>query len=47
MPWNQVTFMIVLVLLATVAAIFWFADPGHWPNGPSRINWPPASAHKP
>ena len=46
MPLNQIVAMAVLILLTIVAAILWFKDPAHQPNGESRIPWPPASAPK-
>jgi len=39
--------VVVLVILAAVAAILWFADPAHqWP-GNSRVDWPAPAPAKP
>jgi hypothetical protein len=47
MPRDQVAFMVVLILLSTLAAVLWFMDPSHQPSGRSRIPWPPAQPAKP
>jgi hypothetical protein len=47
MPRHQIMYMIVLILLSILAAVLWFSDPAHRPDGQSRINWPPASTTKP
>jgi len=46
---NGKSVMLVLVLLglALLVAILWFADPAHqWP-GRSRVDWPAPEATKP
>ncbi len=40
MPRNQVTFLVILLLLAGLGVVFWFADPNHRRAGPSRVEWP-------
>ena len=40
-------FVVVLVILAALVAILWFADPAHQQAGASRVDWPAAQAAKP
>ena len=39
--------VVLFLLLAAIGAALWFADPNHWPAGPSRIPWPEAVPAKP
>ena len=47
MPADQWIAMALLVLLAVLAVVLWFADPSHRPDGRSRIDWPVAEPKKP
>ena len=40
-------FVVVLLALAALIAILWFADPTHQPQGESRVDWPVAQPAKP
>ena len=40
-------FVVVLILLAALVAVLWFADPAHQPQGESRVDWPTAQPAKP
>jgi len=46
-PRHQVVSVAVLILLAVLTAVLWFADPAHRPSGGSRIGWPSPGAAKP
>ena len=44
---KDITIVVILLLLAALGAILWFADPAHqWP-GKSRVDWPPPASAKP
>ena len=38
---KSACYAVVLVFLATLVAVLWFADPAHRPAGESRVDWPP------
>lgn len=38
---HDTPFAILLVILAILLVILWFADPAHQPHGESRGEWPP------
>jgi hypothetical protein len=40
-PGKDVLIGVVLLLLAVLAVILWFADPAHQWHGKSRVDWPP------
>ena len=43
---KDVVFAVVLIVLAALAALAWFADPKHrWP-GDSRVGWPATAPAK-
>ena len=46
-PGKDITVLIVLIILAVLVAVLWFADPAHQPHGESRVEWPPAQPAKP
>ena len=39
---KDALFVIVLLALAALLAVLWFADPAHQPLGGSRVDWPAA-----
>lgn len=47
MPRDQVTFMVVFILLSALTIVLWCMDPSHQPTGGSRIPWPIAQPAKP
>ena len=40
-------FIVVLVILSVLAAVLWFTDAAHQPQGESRVDWPSAESAKP
>jgi hypothetical protein len=34
-------YAVVLIVLAVLVTVLWFADPAHRPAGESRVDWPP------
>ena len=44
---KDYTIVVVLVILAAVAAILWFADPAHQCPGNSRVDCPAPAPAKP
>jgi predicted secreted protein len=44
---KDIRVLIVLIVLAALMAVLWFADPSHQPNGESRAEWPVAQPAKP
>jgi len=44
---KDALFVVVLVILAVLVAILWFADPAHQSSGDSRVDWPAAQPVKP
>ena len=47
LPRHQRIFLAVLLGLAVLSALIWFADPAHRQAGPSRIDWRGAAPAKP
>ena len=44
---RDALFFVVLIFLAILIAVLWFADPSHQPQGESRAEWPKAPSEKP
>jgi hypothetical protein len=44
---KDILVAVVLLGLALLTAILWFADPAHQATGGSRVGWPPAASAKP
>ena len=44
---HDTPFLVILIVLAVVVVVLWFADPSHRPHGQSRVDWPGQNEVKP